>query len=126
MLSIKAYYFFMMLWIVATAFGAGMIIPLIGKSLLSKRSGYAIIRVIKSLFLFLKNRAAVFASFACGVMLTIFITSYTSPYYIARWANMYEEMLVGDMVLSEDAMETGIISPKLVAWYERYKEDSGL
>ena len=126
MTMINTYAVLMMLGAIVTAFCAGMILPLIGKAVLRRRSGNAIIRAAKSFCLFLKNRTAILASFACGVMLTVLTINLTSPYDLARWTNMYDEMLVGEMVLSEDAMETGIISPKLVAWYERYKEDSGL
>lgn len=105
--------------LLVVAFCAGMIIPVLGKSLLRPDSQNMLVR----LCCFLKAKSGYLASFALGAVLMWVCEDNISPYTVARWSGVYEDATLGSLITSEKTiLETGQIPQDILDWYAANKK----
>ncbi len=100
--------------LVILAFSIGFLLPVLGKSFFRVDSQNIFIRFS----LFLKARTRYIASFGAGALLVALMAHNDNPYRVAQWANAYDAVTLGHLILiDKTAMQTGKIPKKAMEWY---------
>ena len=107
--------------LIIVAFFFGMAVMISGKSLLRTDRQNLFWKIL----CFLKDKSGYFACFGVGVALTLMLElSSSTPYILYRWAGLYDQALLGSLILDDEStMETGIIPEKILRWWAKYEEE---
>ncbi len=101
--------------LIGIAFCAGMILPILGESVLSLDSQNMFVRILA----LLKAKAGYLASFGAGILLMGMFNYAANPYTVARWGGIYEDAIVGSLITSDETiLKTGQIPQDILDWYQ--------
>ena len=96
------------------AFCAGIAFSTIGKAIFRLDAQNMFVRMVGVI----KRNAGYLASFGVGVIVMAALSFVGQPYLVAQWAGMYENAMLGSLIISDETiLQTGQIPQDMIDWY---------
>lgn len=102
------------------AFCAGIMVSMLGTSVLRPDSKNVFVRLVR----FIKAKSGYLASFAVGALVMGLCAYNINPFMAAQWSGVYQDAILGSLIRSDETiLQTGQIPQDMLDWYQQHKQE---